>query len=686
MNLILGQSHQPLKVQVEHRFEFGNVPEDWAAVLMLVIIAAAIWWVIRTYRREVRTGATLSRRMLLAGFRSLVFGLLAAIWLQPVIATYFHQHIESHTLVLVDASASMDIKDYYLDENEKEKIFSFLNSVMLEPSVNQPQERAKLAKLLLSNAHRDFLKGLVNRNQVKLFAFSDHAAEIASWPARRGNLDLQTGGQPFWKEGELDFELPAGGQTTDLGNTLRRSVDSLGGAPLAGVVVISDGGFNWGESIEVLGQYASSRNIPVHTIGVGDASLPRNVRISEFSAPANTFVKDPFLFTVKIESQGLDSELLELELTERLADSPGNSVLVTARTIAAGANGQTQALSFEHRNENPGRFAYRLSLKPQPGESVTADNTRQILVNVMDNKIKVLLVSGGASWSYRYLYRLLQRDETFDLSCWLQSADRTAVRDGNTVIDHLPETADELFAYDTIILLDPDPRGITRQWGQLIDQHISRHGAGMVLIAARKNSPRFFRTSDCQDLVKLLPVTPNPEADLILNQIGYFQKFSAQIEFPKSAWNHTLFADSRFVDQPELDLSTLWRQIARVFWHYPVKHEKPAATVLMRHGHPRMRNSYGGHVLLATQYVGAGRAAYLGFDGTWRWRRYGEEIYNQFWVRLLRDPGYPAGCWVARIAVAFKQTGIFTMSGTRCSLAPACWSAIMNHCCIQRLR
>jgi hypothetical protein len=41
-------------------------------------------------------------------------------------------------------------------------------------------------------------------------------------------------------------------------------------------------------------------------------------------------------------------------------------------------------------------------------------------------------------------------------------------------------------------------------------------------------------------------------------------------------------------------------------------------------------------VLLATQYVGAGRTAFLGFDATWRWRAAGEGVFDKFWVQLTR--------------------------------------------------
>jgi hypothetical protein len=80
----------------------------------------------------------------------------------------------------------------------------------------------------------------------------------------------------------------------------------------------------------------------------------------------------------------------------------------------------------------------------------------------------------------------------------------------------------------------------------------------------------------------------------------------------------------------------LWRGVPGIYWHYPVLREKSVATVLMRHSNPQMRNAYGGHVLFATQFAGAGRSAFMAFSDTWRWRKQGEALFNAFWVRTLR--------------------------------------------------
>jgi hypothetical protein len=76
-----------------------------------------------------------------------------------------------------------------------------------------------------------------------------------------------------------------------------------------------------------------------------------------------------------------------------------------------------------------------------------------------------------------------------------------------------------------------------------------------------------------------------------------------------------------------------------MYWHFPVTRAKPGATVLARHGDPRMRNSFGRHVLLAMQRYGPGRTVFIGFDSTYRWRYLHEEYFDGFWARIIDRVG-----------------------------------------------
>ncbi|MCH7872725.1 MAG: VWA domain-containing protein, partial [Planctomycetes bacterium] len=488
------------QVNVERRFELTRLPENWSAVLGLALLAGLCWWVVRTYRAEARAGSTMARRMFLAGLRCVVVLLLALIWLEPVLATYLHQRFESYTLVLIDGSSSIQIADHYVDAEEEKVLEDFFEQVGSGEPPPGPYPRADLVELILKGNNGSFLKDLTRNNKVKLYTFADQTVRLATLKTNR--TDHLDDDEEALAVETLDVQLDHSGSATDLGQTLRQAVDSLNGAPAA-VVVISDGGFNQGESVEVLGDFAQARGIPIYTIGVGEAAPPRNCRVAELVAPPNAFINDPFEISTRIDIVGLTGEAITVELLTQQAGATGQPTLVESKTIRTVPGVTRYPLSFAYRGERAGRSVFTIRAAAGVAEPITSDNQSQTYVNILDNKMKVLLVASGPSWTYRFLARLLERDETFDVACWLQSADRTAVRDGNTVIDHLPDSAAELFDYDVIVLLDPDARSLPDGWAELVDTHVTRNGAGLMYCAARGHTPTFFHTPSAEPLVRL---------------------------------------------------------------------------------------------------------------------------------------------------------------------------------------
>ena len=367
-------------------------------------------------------------------------------------------------------------------------------------------------------------------------------------------------------------------------------------------------------------------------IGVGDPSSPQNVRVADILAPPNAFQQDPFQVSARLSTEGLEGRTIQVRLRERNDTGGGSGGVVDQRNMHIGPGGAVEPVTFERRQNSVGRFVYTVEVPVLEGESVADDNSKQTTVNVIDARTRVLVVAGGPSWDYRFVSRLLERDETFDVSCWLQSADLSAVRDGNTIVDHLPTTAEELFEYDVIVLMDPDKEEFNESWCRLVDTLVTEYGGGLLLTAARPQTPSFMRDRSLKPLHDLLPVTLDPEADLLLNEIGHYQLSGSAMAIPPTSYGHPVMKQA---DDP-VSTKLTWQGIGDIYWHYPVLREKPVATVLVRHGSPRMRNSFGRHVLAAVQFVGTGRTGFLGFDGTWRWRRYGVEVFDRFWVQLIR--------------------------------------------------
>jgi len=624
--VIDGNVHILAADTIQRQLEFVRMPQGWAAVGSVVVMLALLYTVFALYRNELRGGAPIRIRMLLAALRCSVIGLLALIWVEPILATYIHRRIEATTLLLIDGSASMGIKDAYPNSADAERV----EAILPEDVKKEELSRADIVQQILTRDNSELLRALAGRNAVYLYNFGEALIPLGRVTPEGTVRSDDTTESPTSASVVPVFNAAA--PVTNVGQAVRQAIETHAGAPITAVVVFSDGQFNQGESVEVVARYARAKQVRIHLVGIGDPSPARNMAVTSIEAPPNVFVKDPFNVTVHLRSTGLENTTITVDLLERAEGSDEATVVDTRRTVVP-PGGRIEPVVFKRTIGQAKRIRLIARVAQQDGETLVEDNSKQTSVRVLEQKMRVLLVAGGPTWEYRYLTRMLQRDETVDLSCWLQSADPEAVRDGNTVIEKFPVEQEDLFGYDCIILLDPAPLDIDPAWSAHVETMVSTNGSGLLYVAGRKNAQRFSHNANTRSLLDLLPVViDTTEADLIINELGHFQTTAWPLTVPAETASHPVLA---MAGQPNENV-LVWSRLPGVYWHYPVRREKPVATVLLRHSNPRMRNAYGPHVLLATQFLGSGRTAFLGMDTTWRWRRLGKRYFNKFWIQLLR--------------------------------------------------
>ncbi|MFQ5423745.1 MAG: hypothetical protein ACE5F9_07160 [Phycisphaerae bacterium] len=609
-------------VREETRVELARWSTGNALLVGALVAAVVLYAVAWMYRREGRGAVSRRLRWALVGCRVSVLLLLGVIGLEPVLTKYLHRKLDAYTLVLVDASASMGLTDRYREDADATRVEKALGRLRADGV-----RRAALVEHVVNVSGGHFLRDLAARNHVRVLAFGDGVEPQGFVPFQGDAGERPPPDIP-------PLHLSPTGRTTDVGLAIRSAVDAAGGSPVAAVVVLSDGGFNIGEDPQVVARFLKRKNIPLYAVGIGDPAEPINVRITDIAAPRSAFKNDPFTVTVRLDAEGVGAEAIHLELLERDAAGSEPAQVVAERTVRLGPDGRPAPVVFERKVSEPGTLTYVARVRPLPFEVVRSDNRREILpaVRILDDRMRVLLIAGAPSFDYRYLTRMLERDETVDLSTWLQSADVHAIRDGNTIITELPTDSDELYAYDAILFLDATPREFDATWGSLVATFVVDRGGGVLYAAGNKNTGAFFRSPKAASIVELLPIVPDPDAEILLNELGHFQTRAWPLVIPDAAAADPIL---RLAEDPVANRA-LWSSLEGVYWHYPVRRAKPIASVLLRHSNPRMVNSFGPHVLFATQFVGAGRAAYLGINTTWRWRRGDETPFNRFWIQTLR--------------------------------------------------
>jgi hypothetical protein len=597
--------------------ELAGLPEGWWRLLGLLLLLGLGYLVFWLYRREARVGAPLRLRMWLGGLRGTVILLLALVWLEPVIATYTVRTITANVVVLTDVSASMSIVD-------------------ADDSAARATRIARVAELLEANEHA-WLRRLAAQNDLLTYTFGERTARRPlPWSPPPATTQPQEPTAPARAEPVAPLTALQG--HSDLGQALTAVLSEVGESPVAGIVVISDGIFNQGMPVGDAAAYARRFKAPVYTVGVGSPREPPNVRVTSLAAPATTARGDPFEVRVQVSAAGIERVPLQLELTERAADSDdGAERVVATRAVPVGGDPPDAEARFVLNVDRAGEFVYGARLATVPDEAVAADNRRQATVLVLDERLRVLLIAGRPSFEYRYVTRLLERDRTVDLSCWLQSADVRAVRDGNTVITELPRRPEEIFQYDVLLLLDPDPRELDSAWAISVRRLVDEFAGGILVQAGPHYASRLMRDPRLDELIAILPVIPDPDADVRLSEQGAWRTSASPLRIPNDALAHPLLRMSAETDANR----AIWESLPGVWWYLPVLREKPLAAVLLRHGGPGHATRHGQPVLLAAQPFGGGRTVFLGFENTWRWRATGEAHFNRFWVQLVRYLAQP---------------------------------------------
>ncbi len=610
-------------VEQQTVLEFAGLAGQWSGALAVCGLLAAGLLVFRLYSREARVGAGPRLRNVLACMRCGVLLLLALVFLNPVMATYLVRSTRAVVAVLIDDSASMAVRDVLEDANNG------------TDSASTPPRAAQVAELL-GKSDAEWLRRLAERNDLLLLTFSDRVRRwSAPWEALAPTTVATTQPDADEEDDRAAHSLRewlaapiASGAHTNLGRALEAALRIAADQPLAAIVLLSDGAFNRGQSAEDLAALARRARAPLLAAGVGDEREPVNVRLTALLAPASVPKGDPLELRATLLCGGAAAGEVELELT--VAANGAEERRVSTRRISLPEPGQSVDVRFALDATQAGEFAYRLRVQPLANEAALDDNERSVRVVVLDQRLRVLIVAGRPTYDYRAVVRLLERDRTMDISCWLQSADATSIREGTTPIRELPHKPEELFAYDAILLMDPDPREMDGSWAVNVRRFVDEFGGGLLLQAGSSYTARFLREPRLAELTGILPVAPDSDAEMRLAEAGSYRNRAAPLLVNDALLAHPLLA----LAGDTAASRAVWSGMNQVWWNFPVERSKPVATVLLRlGGRGEERDA---PALLAVQPFGAGRVAFLGFDHTWRWRSTAERYFDRFWVQMVR--------------------------------------------------
>jgi hypothetical protein len=343
---------------------------------------------------------------------------------------------------------------------------------------------------------------------------------------------------------------------------------------IASITIISDGVITEGStpiySAEKLG-------IPVFTVGIGDSTKKNDVEIKNVINNEFIYAETPTTILATILNKGFSGKASQVSLYE-------NSQLIEQKSLVLDESG-VNSVSFDYTPKQSGEKKLTLRIGNQDGESTFLNNQKVFYINVLSNKINVLLLAGSPSPDLTFIKNSLSTDQNLKVNTLTQIS-------AGTFLEQNPQA--KLDSADIIYLIE-FPTSITSE--DLITRLNSK--------LENRNTPFFLLLSGEVDLKKL-------------NRISSLLPFTVQM------------IDKNYLQvQPDIQLSELsnpvlqnnlitdWNNLPPISQPIVALTLKPESKLLAK---VRINNQPRNNPLIVSRSFGSKRSlAVIGKD-IWKWK------------------------------------------------------------------
>ncbi len=634
------------------KLQWTNFPESWGVFVLIAAVLAVGFGVFWMYRREINT-CPMPVKMLMGGLRLLVLLMLIALFLKPSVFYQQVNEIKPTIAMLRDSSLSFDRGDKYRSQDQVTQLAKTTGLPASDIESGQIKRSALLNQAFKKNPA--LLEQLRNKGAIRVINFSDGNTPVAVIPAIAKNETAKKQDEDAKKpdeetatdeavEGLMRETIPdldATGLGTDVWQALRESLEDAN--RMSSILLISDGQHNGSEDPLEIAKKASALGIPIIAVGVGDPNPPKNLAVNEVYVREKAYPDEPFeieaiLQTSQVGDEGMPPRI-EVDLVQQRVDprtgKPGAPEQVKSKDVDVPPNGGRIRVDFDQVLNQPGKYIFTVQVDALDDETQTDDNSMvSSEMEVVDEKVKVLLISGLPSWDYQQVSRLLQRDSTIALSCWLQSMDETRPQEGNDPIVELPRTRQDLFEYNVVMMMDPNPEEFDADWMDLLKAFCKDKAGGVLFMAGPQFTSEFVTMNRLNGIRDLLPVK--------FGDTEFIDSIEA-LRSAKDTKPGQMLLVNHNMDHPVMSFRSdpgetqkIWSLMPGIFWNFPTLSAKPTARVLLERGD--QINADGNPPLMVAGRYGAGTVLYMGFQGTWRWRPVGvqAQYFDRFWIQVVR--------------------------------------------------
>lgn len=190
------------------------------------------------------------------------------------------------------------------------------------------------------------------------------------------------------------------------------------------IIIASDGIYNSGTNP---GYLQTGLNCPVYTITLGDSSVQKDLSIENVLNNKVAFLGNTFSIKVTVRCSKFKNENCELSVFHN------NSIISKSNNIINSDDFTTESI-FEIKANETGLQHYKIVLTKKIGETTYINNYRDIVIDVIDSKQKVLLLVNSPHPDAGALKSAIETNPNFELTYFIADEFKGNISDYNLVI------------------------------------------------------------------------------------------------------------------------------------------------------------------------------------------------------------------------------------------------------------
>jgi uncharacterized membrane protein len=576
------------------RIVWQNLNLTWLAAGVVILVLGLL--IVGYWRSPVRGW----KRLAALFCKTAALALLALCLLDPLSTRSMPKKGENEVVVLVDASASLDLAE----------------SVGAETRASQVQKA-----LVAGNDDATWIRALGEDFRLRLMTAGSQTVSV---PHFRG----------------LKFD----GTRSDFARTLMTL--RSGGTNLAAVVVVSDG-----IATDASAWKAEAKGAPIFTVLAGKKTPQPDLSIEEATVATSPFEDAPVTITARVAGSG--------NATLQVLGEDKKAVATEKVTLNGNA---AQTVRLRVPVAKPGVSFYRLELKGEGAQEATlANNTRLLAADRGAGPYRVLYVTGRPNWEYKFLRRAIAGDDDIQMPALVRIAKREpkfewrgkagesvnplfrgfgakegeeaqrydqpviirlGTKDAKELSDGFPKAAEDFFAeFRAIILDDIEAQFFTQEQMNLIERFVSERGGALMMLGGQE----CFRSGgyDNTPIGRMLPVYLDQAASG--PAIG-----DARFNLTREGWLESWMRLRADREEDEKRLTTM----AAFHSVNPAFSIKPGASILAT-----VSDAQNSYPAVAVQRFGEGRVGGVFIGDFWRWGLHDEDSHkdmDRLWRQMMR--------------------------------------------------